>query len=32
MSKNKQVVAWTAIIGGMIGFFFFSQWMTEVMR
>jgi hypothetical protein len=32
MSKNKQVISWIAIISGGIGFFFFSQWMTEVMR
>jgi len=32
MSKNEKIVAWIAIIGGMIGFFFFSQWMTEIMR
>jgi len=32
MSKNQQVVAWIAMIGGGIAFFFFSQWMTEVMR
>lgn len=32
MSKPKQVVAWITLIVGGIGFFFFSQWMTEVMR
>jgi len=32
MSKPKQVVAWIAIIGGGIAFFFVSQWMTEIMR
>ena len=32
MSKIKQIAAWVAIIGGGIGFFFFSQFMAEVMR
>ncbi|MDH3204506.1 MAG: hypothetical protein OEL81_07515 [Nitrosopumilus sp.] len=32
MSKIKQVVAWVAIIGGGVGFFFFSQFLAEVMR
>lgn len=32
MSKIKQIAAWVAIIGGGIGFFFFSQYMAEVMR
>jgi hypothetical protein len=32
MSKTKQIAAWIGIIGGGIAFFFFSQWMTEVMR
>jgi len=32
MSKIKQIVAWVAIIGGGIAFFFFSQFMAEVMR
>jgi len=32
MSKIKQIVAWVAIIGGGIAFFFFSQYMAEVMR
>ena len=32
MSKIKQILAWIAIIGGGIGFFFFSQFMAEVMR
>jgi hypothetical protein len=32
MSKPKQVVAWIGIIAGGIAFFFFSQWMTDVMR
>jgi hypothetical protein len=32
MSKNKQILAWAAIIGGGIGFFFFSIEMVEFMR
>jgi LPS O-antigen subunit length determinant protein (WzzB/FepE family) len=32
MSKRKQIVAWIAIIGGVIGFFFFSIEMAEMMR
>ena len=32
MSKIKQLVAWVAIIGGGIGFFFFSIEMAEIMR
>jgi hypothetical protein len=32
LSKIKQIAAWIAIIGGGIGFFFFSQYLTEVMR
>jgi hypothetical protein len=32
MSKNKQIIAWMAIIGGGIGFFFFSIEMAEFMR
>jgi hypothetical protein len=32
MSKIKQIIAWVAIIGGGISFFFFSQFMAEVMR
>ncbi len=32
VSKIKQVAAWVAIIGGGIGFFFFSQYLAEVMR
>ena len=32
MSKNKQIVAWIAIIGGVIGFFFISIEMAEIMR
>ena len=32
MSKIKQLVVWVAIIGGGIGFFFFSIEMAEIMR
>ncbi len=32
MSKNKQIIAWIAIIGGVIGFFFASIEMVEFMR
>jgi len=32
MSKIKQIAAWIAIIGGGIGFFFFSIEMAEFMR
>lgn len=32
MSRGEQIMAWVAIIGGGIGFFFFSQYMVEVMR
>lgn len=32
MSKIKQIAAWVAIIGGGVGFFFFSQFLAEVMR
>jgi len=32
MSKTKQIVAWIGLIVGGIAFFFFSQWMTQVMR
>lgn len=32
MSKIKQLVAWVAIIGGGIGFFFLSIEMAEIMR
>lgn len=32
MSKIKKILAWIAIIGGGIGFFFFSQFAAEVMR
>ena len=32
MSKIKQIAAWIGIIGGMIAFFFFSQFMVDVMR
>ena len=32
MSKAKKIAAWVAIIGGGIGFFFFSQIAAEAMR
>ena len=32
MTKKQQVVAWIAMIGGGIGFFFFSIEMAEFMR
>ena len=32
MSKNKKILSWIGIIGGMIGFFFFSQIMVDFMR
>ena len=32
MTKRQQVVAWIAMIGGGIGFFFFSIEMAEFMR
>jgi hypothetical protein len=32
MSKIKQVVAWIAIAGSVVGFFFFSIEMAEIMR
>ncbi|MGY5148117.1 MAG: hypothetical protein ACW9W4_08985 [Candidatus Nitrosopumilus sp. bin_7KS] len=32
MSKIKQIAAWIAIIGGGVGFFFFSIEMAEFMR
>jgi len=32
MSKKQQVVAWIAMIGGGISFFFFSIEMAEFMR
>ena len=32
MSKSKKILAWIGIIGGMIGFFFFSIEMAEFMR
>jgi len=32
MSRAKQIAAWVAIIGGGIGFFFFSQYAAEAMR
>jgi len=32
MTKRQQVIAWIAMIGGGIGFFFFSIEMAEFMR
>jgi hypothetical protein len=32
MSKAKQIAVWVGIIGGGIGFFFFSIEMAEFMR
>jgi len=32
MSKKKQVLAWIAIAGSVVGFFFFSIEMAEIMR
>jgi hypothetical protein len=32
MSRIKQIIAWVALIGGGIAFFFFSIWAAEVMR
>ena len=32
MSKIKQIAAWIGIIGGGIAFFFFSIFLTDVMR
>jgi hypothetical protein len=32
MSRNKKILSWIGIIGGMIGFFFFSIEMVEFMR
>ena len=32
MSKIKTIAIWVAIIGGGIGFFFFSQFAAEAMR
>ncbi len=32
MSKVKQIAIWVGIIGGGIGFFFFSQIAAEAMR
>lgn len=32
MSKFQKIAAWVAIIGGGIGFFFFSQFAAEAMR
>ncbi|EGP93325.1 hypothetical protein MY1_0560 [Nitrosarchaeum koreense MY1] len=32
MSKIKQIIAWIAILGGGIGFFFFSLYAVDFMR
>jgi hypothetical protein len=32
MTKKKQVIAWIAMAGSVIGFFFFSIEMAEFMR
>ncbi len=32
MTRKQQVVAWIAMVGGCIGFFFFSIEMAEFMR
>lgn len=32
MTKFQKIAAWVAIIGGGIGFFFFSQFAAEAMR
>jgi hypothetical protein len=32
MSKKQQVVAWIAMIGGGIGFFFFSMYAEDFFR
>jgi hypothetical protein len=32
MSKTKQIVAWIAILGGGIAFFFFSLYAVDFMR
>jgi len=32
MSRKEQVVAWIAIIGGGIGFFFFSMYAEDFFR
>jgi hypothetical protein len=32
MTKKKQVIAWIAMAGSVIGFFFFSIEMAEIMR
>jgi hypothetical protein len=32
MTKKKQVIAWITMAGSVIGFFFFSIEMAEIMR
>ncbi len=32
MSKLKQIVAWIAVLGGGIAFFFFSMYAVDFMR
>jgi len=32
MSKIKQIIAWIAILGGGVGFFFFSLYAVDFMR
>ena len=32
MSKNKQIIAWAAMAGSVVAFFFFSIEMAEIMR
>ncbi len=32
MTRLQKVAAWVAIIGGGVGFFFFSQFAAEAMR
>ena len=32
MSRIQKIAAWVGIIGGGIGFFFFSQYLAEAMR
>lgn len=32
MSKNQKIMAWIGIIGGIIGFFFFSVGIVDFMR
>jgi len=32
MSKIKQLIAWTAVLGGGIAFFFFSMYVVDFMR